>query len=53
MCEERPGRGSAVEIESSGEIVAEGFRLEEGGLRVHFTGKAELLLYPAAEGFPQ
>ncbi len=36
-----------------GEIVAEGFRLEEGGLRVHFTGKAELLLYPDAEGFPQ
>ena len=36
-----------------GEIVAEGFRLEEGGLRIHFTGKAELLLYPDAEGFPQ
>ena len=36
-----------------GEIVAEGFRLEEGGLHIHFTGKAELLLYPDAEGFPQ
>ena len=36
-----------------GEIVAEGFRLEDGGLRIHFTGKAELLLYPDAEGFPE
>lgn len=36
-----------------GDIVAEGFRLEQGGLRIHFTGKAELLLFPDAEGFPQ
>ena len=36
-----------------GEIVAEGFRLEDGGARIVFTGQAELTLYPDAEGFPQ
>ena len=36
-----------------GDIVSQGFRLEEGGERIIFTGEAELRLYPEAEGFPE
>ncbi len=36
-----------------GDVVSQGFRLEDGGERIVFTGEAELRLYPDAEGFPQ
>jgi len=33
-----------------GTLQASGFRVESGGERIHFTGKAKLVVYPGAQG---